>query len=415
MQSLYGMIDIMILGNFGSNSAVSGVNNATLVINMLTQIAIGFTVGGNILIGQHSGSKQEEDCKKASTTLFLFTMILGVIIAVLFMIFAEDIMTLLRSPALSEATTYMRTCAMGTTFIFGYNALSAVLRARGNSKKPFQVIACSTALNIALDIVFVIVFELGVFGAGLATVISQIVSFILITIFIYANREEYGFVKEHLKLDSRKVVTIVKLGFPMALQWTIASASWLVVAFLINDYGVDVSAGNGISNKIKEFCQLFISTLTAAGATMAAQNLGANEYDRAEQVMKTCMKITVSVAVFLIVAVELTAPFLVAIFIDEPNVIEHAVRNLRIEILAQIFYAGFMTYNLLATSSGDTMFVMFNSFLNCIVVRLILAIVLESVIGIDGVYIACMIAPSVSVPVGYWYYKSNKWRKSMAR
>ena len=162
------------------------------------------------------------------------------------------------------------------------------------------------------------------------------------------------------------VKRILKLGFPTALQWTIASISWLVVLALINQHGVTISAANGVSNKIRDFCQLFISALTTGGGTMCAQCLGARLFDRAEQVMKTCLKLALALAAVIIVVAELFAPQFSMIFTPDPEVQRWAVINLRIEIICQLFYAAMFAYNTLATGSGHTMFVMWNSFLNCI-------------------------------------------------
>ena len=300
-------------------------------------------------------------------------------------------------------------------FIFGYNALSAILRAYGNSKKPMQIIIISTIINIVLDYLFVAVYDMGVAGAALGTVVAQCSSFILALVYTAKRGGEYSFLKSHLKIKADKLIKILRLGFPIALQWTIASISWLAVAFLINRYGVDISAGNGISNKIKDFCQLFITAMTSAAATMAAQNLGAGKYVRAREVLDACLKITVGLAVVIIVIVELAAPFIVSLFNKDPIIGGYAVKNIRIEIIAQIFYAGFLSYNVLATACGDTVFVMANSFLNCIVVRLVLAFWLEGLLGITGVYLACMIAPSSSVPVGWYYCRREKWKKSLVQ
>ena len=200
-----------------------------------------------------------------------------------------------------------------------------------------------------------------------------------------------------------------KLGFPTALQWTIASISWLVVLALINQYGVTIAAANGVSNKIRDFCQLFISALTTGGGTMCAQCLGARLFDRAEQVMKTCLKLSLALAAVIIVVAEVFAPQFAMIFTPDPEVQRWAVINLRIEIICQLFYAAMFAYNTLATGSGHTVFVMWNSFLNCIVVRLILAVILDHFFGIYGVYVACGVAVSSSVPVCVWFYRSKRW------
>lgn len=413
-QSVYSIADVIIAGHFIGGDGISAINNSGLIINLVTQIAIGITVGGNVLIGQYFGAKKYREQKYSSGTLFVLSVMLGILSFLLLYIPAEHFLKFLGAPSLEKSAEYLRICAVGMPFIFGYNAISAILRALGNSSKPMLFIIASSCCNVVLDIVFVIFMGMGVAGAAAGTVISQFVSFAAALIYITRSSKEYGFERKYIKFIPQKAGRILKLGFPIALQWTVASISWLAVAFLINKYGVDVSAGNGVSNKIKDFCQLFISAVTSAGATMAAQNLGAGQFERGREVMKLCMKVTVAAAAFLILISEAATPFLVSVFTSEEPVAHAAVVNLRIEIIAQLFYAGFMTYNVLATASGDTMFVMANSFLNCIVVRLVLAFILEHFIGLNGVYLACMIAPLSSVPVGYLYYKSGKWRKSIA-
>lgn len=409
LQALYSIIDLIIVGQYIGGSAVSAVNNGTLIMNLVTQIIIGFTVGGNILIGRYFGSKEADNYKSTAGTLFTLCLVSGVGGSLLLILLSHPMLVLLGAPSLDMAVSYLDVCALGTAFIFGYNALSAILRGLGNSKKPLHFILIATLINIVLDYFFVAQLNLGVRGAALATLIAQGVSFLLALGYVLQHREIIGFTRQYLRPDLEKARKIIRVGFPVALQWTIASASWLVVAFLINQHGVDVSAGNGISNKIKEFCQLFISAMMSAAATMAAQNLGAGANDRAKAVMYTCLKVTLLVAGICILIVQLFAPQLVSIFIDEPAVAQHAILNLRIEIIAQLFYAGFMSYHVLALAAGDTLFVMANSFLNCIIVRLILAIFLESQLGSIGIYLACMVAPSVSVPVGMWYCRSGRW------
>ena len=306
---------------------------------------------------------------------------------------------------------YLGICGAGLFFIFGYNALSAVLRGVGNSRIPLYCIIVSVSLNVILDILFVAVYEMGVAGAALATVIGQGVSFLTALLFCLRHRVHLGLLPRYLAPDQQVVGRTLKLGLPVALQWTIASVSWLVVLTLINKYDVDVSAANGVSNKIRDFCQLFLSALTTGAGTMCAQCLGAKLYDRAEQVMKTCMKLALGMAAVIIVLAEVLAPWLVMIFTPDPDVQAWAVINLRIEIVCQLFYAGMFTYNTLATGSGHTVFIMWNSFLNCIVVRLVLAVVLEHFMGIYGVYLACGVAVSSSVPVGWWFYRSNRWKQ----
>ena len=411
LQAVYSITDIIIAGHFIGDTGISAINTASVIMNMLTQLAIGLTVGGNILVGRYFGSGEEEKRKQAAGNTLTVGLAAGVLLTVLLLLLGRPFLVLLRSPAPEESAAYLGICGGGLLFIFGYNALSAVLRGVGNSRVPLYCIILSVSLNVVLDILLVAVCRMGVAGAALATVTGQGVSFLMALCFSLRHREMLGLTLRHLRPRRQVVSLTLKLGLPVALQWTIASVSWLVVLTLINKYGVAVSAGNGASNKIRDFCQLFLSALTTGAGTMCAQCLGAGLYDRAEQVMKTCLKLSLAMAAVIILLAELLAPWLVTLFTPDPEVQRWAVINLRIEIICQLFYAGMFSYNTLATGSGHTVFIMWNSFLNCIVVRLVLAVVLERLMGVYGVYLACGIAVSSSVPVGRWFYRSGRWKR----
>lgn len=410
LQAIYSITDIIIAGHFIGDTGISAINTSSVVMNMLTQLAIGLTMGGNILVGRYFGSGAEEDRKQAAGNTLTVGLASGIVLTALILLLGRPFLVLLKAPALEESAVYLGICGGGLLFIFGYNALSAILRGVGNSRVPLYCIILSVSLNVVLDILFVAVYRMGVAGAALATITGQGVSFLTALLFSLRHREMLGLTLHHLRPKGRVVALTLKLGLPVALQWTIASISWLVVLSLINKYGVAVSAGNGASNKIRDFCQLFLSALTTGAGTMCAQCLGAGLYDRAEQVMKTCLKLSLAMAAVIILLAELLAPLLVMLFTPDPEVQHWAILNLRIEIICQLFYAGMFTYNTLATGSGHTVFIMWNSFLNCIVVRLVLAVVLEHVMGIYGVYLACGVAVSSSVPVGWWFYRSGRWK-----
>lgn len=416
LQSLYSIADYIVAGYFISSAGQSAINNASLIMNLLTQITIGLTLGGNILIGQYFGSHEDEARRQSAGSLVTMSLMIGTVTAALLFSLSRPLLTLLKAPAPEEAAAYLRICAIGVLPIFGYNACSALLRAVGNSKVPLYCIIASTAANVVLDLVLVAGFHMGVEGAALATLISQVVSFLAALGFCLKHRDHLGLTRTYLRPRAVRVRAIVRLGLPTAFQWAIASISWLSVAYLINGYGdlsVIYSAANGASNKIKDFCQLFISAMTGAASTMAAQNLGAGLYDRARSIMRTCMKITLGMAAVFIVLCECLAPTLVSFFTPDPQVQQWAALNLRIEIIGQLFYAGFFTYNTLATGCGDTIFVMWNSFVNCIIFRLILAILFNRLWGIYGIFLACAIAPASSVPIGWFYCRKGYWKKSL--
>lgn len=415
LQSVYSIVDLLIAGRTIGSVGISAINNSSQVMNLITKIAIGLSVGGNILIGQYFGAKDEEGQKDSVRTLFTLCMALGLIFAAVMWTCSRPLMILLEAPALKEATIYLQICSLGFLFIWGYNGLSAILRAMGDSKSPFRIIMFTSLINIILDVILMGLLHMGVAGAALATMFSQAVSFIFALILVLKSPEIYGLQLSNMTIYKDKLFHILKLGIPTALQMTIAAISWLVVTYFINHYGVDVSAGNGVSIKIKDTCQLILSALSTGTATMVAQNLGAGLYDRTKQVLRKSMTIAVVTALVLTILVELAAPFLAAIFTKDPAVLQAAVLNLRIEMLGQIFYAIFLTYHGFMTGAGHTMVVMFSSFVNCIPVRIVLVVLLERIYGATGIYLACMIAPFASVPIGFIYARSNIWRRSLVK
>ena len=410
LQALYGMVDMIIAGRFIGSTGLSAINNSSTIMLFITEIMMGISTGGNILIGQYFGADNRENCRQTITTLFTFSMALSVALVAVFSVFSRPILTALKAPALKEASQYLLICSFGIFFIAGYNAISAAMRSVGNSKAPLICAASSCCLNIILDTIFIGALGWGVAGAAIATVISQGVSFAISLIIILRNRELYGLCLTKLFIRVDKLKALLKLSIPICIQVTVANISWLSVMYLLNGYGIIVSAGNGVSVKIKSFCLLFITAMANGSTGMIAQNIGASEYNRARKVLYTAMRISVGVSILLIAVVELFAPQLVSIFTTEPETAAVAARNLRIEIVSQVFYAGFQIYHSLALGAGHTWFVLFSSFVNCILARLVLIFILDHFIGLVGIYLACMVAPASSVPLGFWYERSNRWR-----
>lgn len=414
LQAFYSMTDLVISGHFVGSNGISAINNSSQIIMVVTNLAIGITTGGNVIIGQFFGAGEKDGQRKSTGTLFTLSMVIGILFTIAFYLMADPMLRALGAPAFTDASAYLRICSMGIFFTFGYNALSAILRAVGNSKQPFHFIAISTAINIILDLLFVGYFKMGTSGAAIATVTAQAVSFILAFLFVLQKKELFECTVSFLKIHSAQLKMILKVGIPSAIQMSIVGFSWLLITTLINQYGVDISAGNGVSIKIKDFCQLFILAMANSATTMIAQNLGAKKFDRSLEILHTTMGITFCMAIVTILIVELFAPQLVSIFTPDPKVAQAAILNLRIEILAQLLFAIFMVYHGLANAAGHSIFAMISSFSNCVVARLALSIVFNRLWGISGIYIACAIAPIPSVILGMLYTKSNIWRKSLA-
>lgn len=414
MQSLYSMADLMISGHFIGARGISGINNSSLVMELLTKIIIGLSQGGNILIGQFFGAGEEEKRKETTNTLFYSFAVMSVVLVGVVSLSAGVILRALGAPAYQEALAYLRICSLGIFFIAGYNALVAAVRGVGDSKRPMKIILIATGANIILDLLFVGGIHMGTKGAALATVISQGISFGLLLAHVLRNPDIFGIRLSMPEFHAKRFCRIVALGILCAVQMSLAAVSWLTVTKFVNGYGVTASAGAGVSAKIKDLCQLFISAVSSAASTMVAQTLGAGKLERAKEVLYTAMRLTCVAAFALILVVEAGAPAFAGFFTGDLEAVKVAALNLRIEIIGQIFYAVFMVYHGFAIGAGHTWFVLLSSFVNCILVRAVLVVILERILGLSGIFLACMVAPGASVPLGMVYVRSGVWKKELA-
>ena len=403
LQSAYSITDLIVAGWFIGKDGISAINNASQVMMILTQIIMGITTGGNILMGQYFGSKDRSNRVKTNRTMFGFALSAGALLSVLLFLLSRPILAALQ------------VCSAGLIAIFGYNALAAMLRSVGNSKQPFYCVAVTAGCNIALDCLFMGGFRWGVRGAALATVLAQWASFVVCLVYVLRHRDLFGLVRRQISFHKDKMVQILKLGIPCAVQMTVVGLSWLAMTFLINAYGVEASAASGICAKVKDVALLVTIALYTAATTMVAQCLGAKKFDRASRVVHVAMRLSLAVTAVLILGIELLAPQILSVFHPDQGTMEIAVRNLRIEILGQIFYASFMVYNALPMGAGHTMFALGSSLLNCIVVRVILALILNHFYGLVGIFWACAIAPASSVPLGYLYERTGVWRRALVQ
>lgn len=413
LQSAYSLTDLIIAGWFIGKNGISAINNSGQVMLLITQIIMGVTTGGTILMGQYYGSRDRENRVKTNVTLFAFALAAGGGAMALLWVLSRPILLALDAPALEEAALYLRICALGLIPIFGYNALASMLRSVGNSRQPFYCVAITAGCNVLLDLLFMGLFRWGVAGAALATILSQLASFLVCLVWVLRQRELFGLTLGNLTVHREKLLRMLHLGIPAAVQMTVVGFSWLAMTFLINGYGVEASAASGICTKVKDVALMFTMAMYSAAATMVAHCLGAQKFDRASRAVHIAMRIALGMAAVIIVIIEIFAPQILSVFNPDPLTMEIALENLRIEILGQIFYASFMVYNALPTGAGHPLFAMFSSLLNCIVVRVVLAVILNQTMGLTGIFWACAIAPASSVPLGYIYERTGIWRKSM--
>lgn len=278
LQSAYAITDLIVAGWFIGKDGISAINNASQVMQILTQVILGITTGGNILMGQYFGAKDRDNRLKTNTTIFGFAILAGLIMTGVIYFLSRPILVGLKAPTLDEATAYLQICALGIIPIFGYNALSAMLRSVGNSRQPFYCVAVTAVCNIVLDCLFMGTFQWGVRGAALATMLAQLASFVVCLAYVLKHKDLFGLARKALRMHRDKLGQMLKLGIPCAVQMTVVGLSWLAMTFLINQYGVEASAASGICAKIKDVALLCTLALYTAATTMVAQCLGAKKF-----------------------------------------------------------------------------------------------------------------------------------------
>ena len=299
LQAVYNLVDMVIVGRVNGGAGMSAVSIGGDVLHLLTFLAMGFSSAGQVIIARMIGAGNPDAVRKLIGTMFSFLLSASAVISVICYLMRGTILDLLNTPAESYEFTmdYMVPCIAGLIFIYGYNIVSAILRGMGDSRRPFLFIGVAAVLNTVLDLVFVAVFHMGPFGAALATVIGQGVSFLTSLVYLYIRWESFGFDfrPESFRIDRYSLTNLLKLGIPMAIQSAAVSISKIVLTSWINAEGVIYSALAGIYNKTGLIMAVVSNSFTTAGSTMVGQNLGAGKRRR---VIKTVAAVGSSTLIF---------------------------------------------------------------------------------------------------------------------
>ncbi len=288
LQSLYGGVDLLVVGRFSETADVSGVSTGSLLMQTVTMIITGLAMGVTICVAQCIGRKATKEAGKAVGVSLIVFFVVAVILSVALGCFSSTFTKLLNAPAEAVAQTnmYIKICGFGSLFIVAYNVLGAIFRGIGDSKTPLLTVCIACVLNIIGDLVFVAVLKMGAAGAALATVLSQGISVIVSLIIITKKELPFEFKREYITFNKSIALKELKLGVPVALQEFLVGISFVVIQTVANGFDVVSSAGVGVSNKLCAFIMLVPSAYMQAIATFVAQNIAANKPDRVKKAMK---------------------------------------------------------------------------------------------------------------------------------
>ena len=331
-QQLYNAVDAAIIGNFGPENALGAVTSTGSIINMLIGIFNGLSLGTGVVLSQAYGAHDEKRIHKVVHTTMLSTLILCVIATVLGLLIARPALVMMNTPEkiMDMSVTYLVTYFAGISGLLIYNMGSAILRAVGDSKRPLYFLVFSAVVNTVLDLVFVICFDMGVFGVALATVIAQGLSAALVVYVLLKERGAYGLRLPDLHIDKAEFKAIFNLGLPSSIQQGLTSFSNVFVMSYVNAFGADCTSGWGAYNKLDMFLMVPVMALAQASTTFVGQNWGARQYARARRGVRYGVWMSMGCLVALAAAVLIWANPLLHLITSNPAEIAYGERFIRI-------------------------------------------------------------------------------------
>lgn len=330
LQAMYGAVDMLIVGRFGTNAGISAVSTGSSIMNLVTFVLSALASGVMILIGRYLGERRNERIGKLIGSAVAFFLILAAVLMVVLVVFAKPIAILMQAPeeAVDLTAQYIRICGVGFIFVVFYNLISCIFRGLGNSKLPLLFVAIACVVNIGADLLLIAVFGMNVAGAAIATIFAQAVSVILSLLIIRKQKLAFTFSRKDIRLGS-EAVAFIRVGAPLALQELLTNISFLALCAFINRLGLDASNGYGIAQKIQSFIMLIPSSIMQCMASFVAQNVGAGKEDRAKKGMLYGMTVGAGIGIVIAALAFFKGDLLASIFSDNPQDIARAFEYLR--------------------------------------------------------------------------------------
>ena len=387
LQSLYSIIDMLVVGRIVGKNGLAAISNASMIGFIINSICIGVTMGGTVLAAQYKGAEDEQGQKETIGTLFSLSFLAAILVTAAGLLLYAPLFSLLHVPAeaMKDACSYIEIICMGTIFVFGYNAVCSLVGPLGMGTK----------------------------GAAYATIFSQGVSLIISVVHLKRKRFLFDFKRKSFVIRKDKLLIILKVGLPTAVQMAVVNISYLIITGMLNTFGVSVAAASGIGLKINTFAGMPCWAVGQAVTTMVGQNMGAQNIERVKKTTQIGLLINVCVTVIAVVLVQIFSENLILLF--DPagtEVIREGVMYLRICCsVNSLVYAVMYTFDSFAIGAGAANIAMCNALLDAVVVRLpvcwLLAFPLQ--IGFTGIYIGQAISPVLPAIAGLVYFAGKKW------
>lgn len=413
LQALYNVVDMLVVGKIVGKTGLAAISNASMLCFIINSLCIGLTMGGSVLVAQCKGANDQTGQRDTIGMLFFLSLVGSAVVTILGLAIYEALFQALNVPAnaYQDACGYMKIICCGTVFVFGYNAVCSILKGLGDSQTPLFFVGVATVLNVVLDVLLVGPLSMGTAGAAWATITAQGVSFM--GSLVYLRRYQPGFSLRKIEFHREKLLAILKVGLPTAIQMVVVNTAYLLVTGMLNQFGTPVAAASGVGLKINTFAGMHCWAIGQAITAMVGQCLGAGQIERARKVVRSGLLLNLVVTAAVVVVVQLLAEPLICMFDGtSPEVIRCGVQYLRTCCsINSLIYAAMYTLDSFAIGVGAAHVAMVNALLDAVVVRLpvgwLLAFPLS--LGFSGIYLGQALSPILPALVGLVYFKSRVW------
>ena len=413
LQQFYNMTDSMIVGPFLGKEALAAVSASFFIYYFIISLVIGVGSGTTVVISQLFGAKQYQKVQLAFSSFFIFMLVGGIILSIAGIIFAEPVFRLTNTPeeVIPQAVAYFRIYIGGTFLFVTFNSIISILRGVGESVRPMLFILITTVLNIAFDLLFILVFKWGIEGAARATVVSQGIGMCIALAYVNNTHPLLSIKKQDMLFDWKLFKESLKIGLPTSVQQCAIALGLIALLGIVNSFGTNTLTAYGAAGKIDTIITQAILTLSGALAAFCGQNIGAGRLDRVKKGVQFTMYTNIALGLLTFAAVYLFGNEMMRIFTKDIDVVAIGKEYLLIIGGFFIVHGALNVYNGALRGAGDTLFPMITSLVCLWLIRIPLAYYLSSWLGRNGIWWAIGISITIGLIVTFVYYKMGFWKR----
>ena len=332
LQLLFNAADVIVVGQYAGDNSLAAVGSNGSIINLLTNVFMGLSVGANVLVARYFAAKQDDEVQKTVHTAITVSLVGGVILAIVGFFAAKQLLIWMQSPAevIDLAALYLKIYFLGMPSVMLYNFGAAILRGVGDTKRPLYYLTFAGVVNVVLNLVFVIAFKMDVAGVALATIISQTISAILVLRCLTKEESAIRLERQHLGIDKQTILRILQIGLPAGVQGSLFSLSNVVIQSSVNSFGATVVAGNSAAQNIEGFVYMAMNAFAQAIVAFVSPNFGAVKYERINKVVITTILSVLTVGVVLGNAVYFFGEPLLGLYTESADVMAAGMKRLSV-------------------------------------------------------------------------------------